>query len=375
VDGPPVEAVLKAASDALGTPLTAGADLGGSDRSTVLRCERRGGGTVVIKSYPAAAEGWRGFAAEAAGLAFAGPAGAGPRLLASDASVPLVVMSDLGAAPSLADLLLGESAEAAGAAAGALLSWARACGQLAVRTAGRQRELAALQAAYPAASPVGARHWLHRRIESAPGLAALLGITPPPGLAGDLADVASILAPGGYEVFSPGDICPDNNLMTASGIRFVDFENAEFHSVFLDAAYLRMPFSTCWCVSRLPAELAAAAELAYRAEVSAVFGELADDAVWQAGVVRAMAAWTIHAMTYLLDRSVTADRPMNQFVPQAPSGRQLLRYRWQMLGRELQAAGALPALAALMRSLLAATDHWDVPDLPVYPAFRPLRQN
>jgi hypothetical protein len=110
-----------------------------------------------------------------------------------------------------------------------------------------------------------------------------------------------------YQVFSPGDICPDNNLVTDAGIRFVDFESAGFQSVFLDAAYLRMPFSTCWCVLRMPPGLAAEGESAYRREVVKAFPDLASDAVWEAGVLRGSAAWTIHAMSYLLDRAVSSD--------------------------------------------------------------------
>ena len=99
---------------------------------------------MVVKNYPATAEGADSFAAEAAGLALAAQAGAGPRLLAASSPARLVVMSDLGDAPSLADVLLTGSAAAAEAA---LLDWARACGELAVATAGRQPELAALRGA------------------------------------------------------------------------------------------------------------------------------------------------------------------------------------------------------------------------------------
>jgi hypothetical protein len=174
-----------------------------------------------------------------------------PRLLGVDRSVPLIVMTDLGDAPSLADLLLGESADAARAA---LLSWALGCGQLAACTAGQQAELALLRAALPGGDrPLGDTHWLADRILSTAGLLGDRDITLPAGLADDLAAVAGIVAPGSYEVFSPGDICPDNNLLTSSGLRFIDYESAEFHSVYLDAAYLRMPFSTCWCVSGCPA--------------------------------------------------------------------------------------------------------------------------
>ena len=170
-------------------------------------------------------------------------------------------------------------------------------------------------------------------------------------------------------MFSPGDICPDNNMLTAAGIRFLDFESAGFHSAFLDAAYIRMPFSTCWCVFRLPAELTAAAEAAYRSAVCAVRPELADDAIWQCGVRRGVAAWTLSSMTWLLRSAIEADEPTDPEA-ESPRTRQLIRYRWQLLAGELASAGELPAVTELMRALLAATEGWQAAELPLYPAFR-----
>jgi hypothetical protein len=74
-------------------------------------------------------------------------------------------------------------------------------------------------------------------------------------------------------------------------------------------------------------------------------------------------------MTYLLDRSFVADRPMIDDGRAAPTARQLLRYRWRLLAAELAPSGELTALGALMTRLLAATEHWQSPDLPLYPAF------
>ena len=134
-------------------------------------------------------------------------------------------------------------------------------------------------------------------------------------------------------MFSPGDICPDNNLLTADGVRFIDYESAEFHSAFLDAAYLRMPFSTCWCVFRLPDGLRRSAEAVYRDLVSQIHPDLASDKSGCLACAVAVAAWTLHAMTYLLDRSLLADRPMIEDGRAAPTKRQLLRYRWRRLLR------------------------------------------
>lgn len=358
--------VVRAAAAVLGEPLRDAIDLGGSERSAVLRCVLPDGGTVVVKAYPPTEAGRLGWAAEAAGLEFiaAMPSGgSGPRLLGVDREVPLVVMSDLGSAPSLADLLLGSSQAAA---ARAWLDWAATCGRLAAASAGCQDQFIRIRGQYGDGPD---SRWLPDYVRRAADLVVPLGLEVPAGLAADLADVVAGCEHG-YQVFSPGDICPDNNLVTAAGIRFVDFESAEFHSVFLDAAYLRMPFSTCWCVLRMPPGLAAAGESAYRREVAAAFPDLAANAVWEAGVLRACVAWTIHAMSYLLDRAVSGDASMNDDVAAAPGRRQLLRYRWQTLGDQLRVAGELPALAELMRRLLAATEHWRVPALPGYPALR-----
>jgi len=369
-----VDEVLAAASAAIGVPLADSHDLGGSERSAVRRCWTSDGGTVVVKTYPDSAEGRESFAAEAAGLALTGDAGTGPRLLAASQPDRLIVMTDLGSGPSLADLLLGGSADAA---AEAVLAWARACGELAVATAGREAELVSLLARHRIAPESGlAAHWLERRIGEIPEILAELSIPAPAGLAADLAEVATIVRFGRYPVFSPGDICPDNNLLAERRVMFVDYENAEFHSAFMDAAYLRMPFSTCWCVFRLPDSLQRSAERAYRDFVSRIHPDLRNDAVWHLGLRRAVAAWTLHAMTYLLDRALLADQPTIDDGRAAPTKRQLLRYRWRQLIDELAPVpGAsigpeFPALDALARQLLASTEHWQVADLPLYPAFR-----
>ena len=359
--------LLAAASDALGVVLSQPVELGGSERSAVLRCRKPDGRTVVVKSYPRTLMGAESYTNEAAGLAFTSEIGAGPRLLAASPRARLVVMTDLGSGPSLADVLLTGPADAA---ASALLGWARACGELAVATAGRQDELAKMTAAHRIAPAASHDHWLQRRLGEIPALLAGLEIPAPPGLAADLARVASILLPGQYEVFSPGDICPDNNLLTGGGIRFIDYESAEFHSGFLDAAYLTMPFSTCWCVFRLPDDLVRSAETAYRDLVSTIHPDLASDAVWRPGLRLAMAAWTLHAMTYLLDRALVADRPMIDDGRTAPTARQLLRYRWQLLLAELEPASELSSICAVARDLLARTEDWRIACLPLYPAFR-----
>jgi hypothetical protein len=372
VNADPVNTELvAAASAACGQALSDPVALAGSERSVVLRCQGPAGSTVIVKAYLPAGDGPAGFTAEAAGLEFTTGTGSGPDLLATDPERLLIVMSDLGAVPSLADALLGAAPALAGEQ---VLRWTRACGSLAVSTAGREDEFSRLRSRHAGEAdpvlPEESGHWLQRRIWEIPALLEGLSIAAPDGLTDDLARVAALMSVSEYSVFSPGDLCPDNNLVTADGIRFIDFESAEFHSAFLDAAFLSMPFSSCWCVFRLPPDLARTALATYREAVSGLFPPLASDAVWLPGLRLAQAAWTLHAMSYLLDRSMVADGSMNPLASEAPTARQLLRYRWTQLGDELSRAGELPAICALMSALLTVSEPWQSPALPLYPAFR-----
>lgn len=368
---PDVGELVAAASAAVGRRLSEPVALsGGSGRSVVLRCQDPAGTRVIVKAYPQTAVGAGSFAAEAAGLEVATGSGLSPDFLACSPGALVVVMSDLGSGASLADVLLSESAGSSTASA-VLLSWARACGRLAAAVGSRRAQFDALRDRYLGGSPHDAGgSGLAGRVLRVAERAVLLGVSATAGLDVELAEVAAVAdGAAAYPVFSPGDICPDNNMLVDGGVRFLDFEDAGFHSVFLDAAYVRMPFATCWCVFRMPAPLTAAVESAYRREVRAVWPELADDAVWRPGVRRAVAAWTLSSMWWLLGRSLSGDAPLNDGAT-SPRTRQLMRYRWRLLAGELASAGELPALCGLMRSLLAATDDWDAAELPLYPALR-----
>ncbi|GAA5766417.1 hypothetical protein [Streptosporangium roseum] len=60
-----MEAILRAAGKVMGVELSDPADLGGSLRSTVLRCRTAEGGSVIVKAYGTGPEALRGFTAEA----------------------------------------------------------------------------------------------------------------------------------------------------------------------------------------------------------------------------------------------------------------------------------------------------------------------
>ena len=364
-------AIVAAAAELIGRGLSEPVDLGGSTRSTVLRARAADGGSVVIKKYADLEGSASAFTAEASGLAFAG---SGPRLLAADPAVPLVVLEDLGSHPSLADRLLGESAASAESA---LREWASCYGRLAAATVGREAELDRLIAAYGGGRERGPEAFESRLVRYCadfPQKLAALGRSVPTGLDEEIAGINRLLADDTHRVFSPGDICPDNNLLTPGGLRMLDFEGASFHSVFHDAAYARMPFATCWCVYALPRRLAAEIEELYRAEVVRALPDLADDRLWGRGMHAAVAFWTVAMSVVLLGRMMAAEPAADADGSVKPGSRlhvcQILRYRWQSLLDQLESEGELPALAAAMRALLSATTEWSAGQLPLYPAFR-----
>ena len=373
--GTETASIVAAAAGLVGRGLSEPADLGGSTRSTVLRARTADGGSVVIKRYADPEGAGAAFVAEASGLAFAG---SGPRLLAADPEFLMVVLEDLGSHPSLADRLLGDSAESAD---GALREWASCYGRSAAVTVGREAELDRLVEEYGHGQdrdPEAFGNWLVRHSAAFSLKLAELGLSVPAGLDDEIAGINRLLVADTHRVFSPGDICPDNNLLTPDGLRMLDFEGASFHSVFHDAAYARMPFATCWCVYALPGGLAVEIEKLYRAEVVRVFPDLADDRVSRPGMHAAVAFWTVCMSAVLLGRVMaeeSADREPEDGKTSVEAGsgphvRQILRHRWQSLLDQLEAEGELPALAAAMRALLEATAGWRVEHLPLYPAFR-----
>ncbi|MGF1431917.1 hypothetical protein [Kitasatospora sp. LaBMicrA B282] len=356
--------ILRAAGTLLGHRLSDPVDLGGSSRSTVLRCRTEAGGSVVVKAFTAETEARRAFTAEAAGLALGL---AGPELLAVDRDFPLLVMADLGAAPTLADLLLGTDPQAAERA---LLDWARGLGRLAAGATGHRGAFAELWERYDLGLPSWEDEpWIADNVAALPGVLRAAGVEPAPGLADELARIGTA---GGerFPGFTPGDTCPDNNLLTADGLRLIDFEAAGFQSVFLTAAYCRMPFSSCWCVFELPEEPAARVERVFREEVTGCYPELADDTVWQAGMAAAVAVWTVDLTVQMLPRVLAEDAPMHRTRRPVATRRQVLRQRWERVA----ALPELPALAATARLLLErVAAGWNVPPLPGYPAFATVR--
>lgn len=355
-----------------GVELGGAVDLGGSQRSTVTRYAVRTGpadwgASVVVKTFRPGATGGavpRGYQREQVGLAHLPST---PRLLASDDASRSLLMEDLGDHPTLADVLLGESSNT-DTAYQQMLAWAGALGRT-VRPAATLPDHARRRLGPAVAED---REAMRRNPQA--GLTRLrevAGLRHGAAAASELADVVDWLdADTGRHVVAPGDACPDNAVLTPTGVRFLDLEGTGVRHAALEAAYAAEPFSTCWCVYAPPSGLTSSMLSAFTTGVQTVLPGLAQDPDWPRQVRAAVALWVASGALWLLDGAL-ADRRINA-VHGGPPFRALLLARWRWVVREC--ADELPDTAALCDEAITwALRTWregSMLKLPAYPAFR-----
>ncbi|MGY3334648.1 tRNA A-37 threonylcarbamoyl transferase component Bud32 [Streptomyces filamentosus] len=125
-------------------------------------------------------------------------------------------------------------------------------------------------------------------IDSFLKLAVALQVPVIPGVSGELDDLVNRLARVSGHALLHGDPCPGNDLHTATGVRFIDFEQASLGSGLMELAYLRIGFPTCWCVTSASAPLLERAERAYRTAWRTATGSETQD-----GLADACAGWLL----------------------------------------------------------------------------------
>ncbi|MYW01568.1 phosphotransferase [Streptomyces sp. SID3343] len=101
-------------------------------------------------------------------------------------------------------------------------------------------------------------------VESFLAFATALDVPVPAGVPAELAALVERTDPAGHYALLHGDPCPGNDLRTAGGVRFVDFEHAALGDGIVELAYLRAGFPTCWSAMSVPATSLAEAEAVYR---------------------------------------------------------------------------------------------------------------
>lgn len=356
---------LALAEAALGRRLTDPADLGGSRRSVVLRC-RVGeplpgreaapvvGRTVVVKRFLGSEPE---FEREALGLAVLDRT---PRLLAVDPASTLLVLSDLGDLPTLADLLLSDDAEAAWAGA---RGWARALGEL---VGGTRHVADDVRARLAHQEPFDVRDVLDRGLDR---LALVLGDGfDRAAVEAEVAAVAALAAPGPSDVVWPGDTCPDNAVLGPDGWLFLDLEGAGVEHVAAVAAYTLLPFASCWCVFDPPAGLTDDLFAAFTDGLAVHAPEIAGDPSWPAQVRQACALYTAMTWFWFIPGALEGTASVGP-AGRSPSYRQILTYRWRWAALNLR--DDTPALAAACGAAAAwAWETWGADaEVTGYPAF------
>jgi hypothetical protein len=384
----PVLAALAAAEQLLSRRSGAGVvladpeDLGGSDRSVVARARVAHNPfslprTLVVKHYLGDPDPDRPdpFHYEVASCqlftALPTDARPSPVLIAHDPQTRLLVLEDLGRSSTLADKLFGPDPAAAQRC---LLGWARALGRMQAATAGREHDFGALL------RRLGERAWRDPMADDAraalAGLPALLdaelGVTVPAATLDQAHQTARLLGGTRYRAFSPSDTCPDNNLVTSRGVRFVDFEWGCFRDVVLDAAYFRVPFPGCAASFALPPGTAEAMLEAWRNETAAMWPDLDDPETLDGRLLAAQLLWVWLCTWWLLPRVRLRDAPVGPDAGRSPRISTALSHYWAELGRAAT-RGGLDATAELADAVGAGLRERfpDTPaELPVYPAFR-----
>jgi hypothetical protein len=322
-----------------GARVSAGPDLEGSDRSTVLRLAVAGApvSSVVLKAHHEAEGGVR----EAAALEVCGAID----LIGVSTTPPVIVMGDLGQGSSVADALLGDDPALA---RDLVLAWTAAMTSLRAEPTLFEAALVSHAERLGVDVPV---------VDSMPGWLAIaadrlvaqlpaIGVTPGSPALEELRGLESAFVTA-QRSLTPSDACPDNNLRTPDGLVLLDFEGAQVRHVAWDAAYLLVPWPTCWCSWQLPAELAEEGLAAYGAD--------------RHDVELAALGWSLISTGIFLSRALEADHGF----PGGPTRRAMLQHR--LLG----AHAGLPALTDLAAEVRAALlREWGPVPLELAPAFR-----
>ncbi|MCL5999172.1 MAG: aminoglycoside phosphotransferase family protein [Chloroflexi bacterium] len=292
----------------------------------------------------------------------------GPRFFGGDVRAGFIVLEDLGEHRSLVQPLLeGDQATATRA----LLAFVRRLGRMHASALGHEEEFdAILRAINPAApSPGNVRRDQHidTAIDQIHGLLAEVGVELTEAARREMRAMCdTVYGPGPFRTFIHTDPCPDNVFYDGDTLRLIDFEASRFGHALHDGLYCRVPFPSCWCANRVPPDVVAQAEQAYRGELAAACPAALDDRLFYAAAVDVLAFWTCECLLWL-QRTLKED---NRWGIAGVRSRILTR-----LATFIEAAGTyerLPALqTACEQALASLARRWpEVQPLPVYPAFR-----
>ncbi|ADG98163.1 conserved hypothetical protein [Segniliparus rotundus DSM 44985] len=220
----------------------------------------------------------------------------GPELLAWDLEERVLIISDLGEAMTMSQVLASHS----GGEENALMAWAQRLGKMHAATAGREADFSALlrRAKVPSGRDV-----IGQQVQGAVGalpeqLREHFSVEVSDEVREIAAKARSLFEKGAMRAFSPADPGPDNIVLTADqGVRFLDYEWGGFRDATLDIAYALLTYRGAMGEDKsgksreLWAELDQRIVQAWRAEAVAVWPALADEMTVHKRVLAAGLVW------------------------------------------------------------------------------------
>lgn len=304
------------------------------------------------------------------------------RMLGHCDDPPLVVLADLGHGPTVADFLLGDKPEHAERA---LVDWAATVGTLQAASTRLGDEFRA-RLTDPSSVPSGASGHspsptpsdrladrLTETVDTLEGLLRPLQIRPGPAAFDELHALIQALDPRatGPSGLVPGDTCPDNALYVDGRLTLIDFEAAAHRHVAWEAAYLLVPWPSCWCSWALPDTVVQNALTGWREVLATTIPDIAADS-FEDDLARATIAWTFGSLTFLLARALAEpDRsPAPSPARPRPDLRALVAHRLRVAAG--YSTAKLPALRDLAGQIHdECSRRWGKHALELAPAFRP----
>lgn len=285
-----------------------------------------------------------------------------PRFYGGDRKLGFMILEDVPHHARLVESLLGGDSHQAERA---LLQYAACLAQLHVDTFGKAADFEALS------KEVAPKAQFMRESVDIPQQQRLLdslGIQPESNWLHDLNMINDAMNdPGDFLAYVHADSCPDNVLDTGEGLRLIDFETGHFGHAFIDIAYGRMMFPSCWCANRLPHTVVQQMENTYRAILIQQRPSVESDSIFETALVKACGYWMLNTLTRHLESALRKN--LNWGIS---TTRQRILARLEAFTTTAQEFNQLPGLRGTTDKLLERLrQQWsDVPDLPLYPAFQ-----
>jgi thiamine kinase-like enzyme len=378
----------KLLSDKFGKPIHLQSHPALESENVVLRCDVTGGDglhSVIVKQMKlegveAKRQEWltKRFMNEWATLQFLKslPHQYTARWIAGDADAKLLIVEDLGAYPSVQDVLLAKDTVVAEQA---LMAYAAALGQFQAATVGREHEFKAMQSALGAVTP-----WCdgnYNTLETLPILLdcfQTLHITPEANFEAELREVAAAIHESQlFRALCHCDAGMHNVLWMGDGeVRLLDFEFATYQHALTDIVCARMAYPPAYHGYPVPPTLVTQLENVYRAELAHGIPAANDDKLFYDGVVQTCAQWMFSELAGLWRAYFKQSFEQGDTDTKIPPKRmaalrsKLIVYLRAFVG----VAGEFDRMPAvrwtLERVIETLLSHWEsVEPMPYFPAF------